>query len=589
MSGAQLRIRLAAVALFVATALYLPWLYLSLNDAALWLAVPFVAANTMVAASACLTAYNNWERSSPDRVPVPTGEEPAVAVVIPTCGEPIAMVQKTVESVLAQDWPAERLIVVVSDDAHSTEMRQMVARISSRARLEYHEPPLRLDPARKGEAKAGNLNSALEYLDRVAPSVEFVETRDADDEVGDRAFLREAVGQLLADEGAAYVQTIKEAQVSEADPFGNNDPLFYRGSMLARHAANAVFPCGSGLVWRRAALDDIDGFPGWNLVEDLQSGVEALRRGWRGIYLPIVGAVGQTAPEDIPNVYKQRGTWALDTVRLVLWGEQTGLSVRQRLHFAELALFYAQSLALVVFVICPAIGLVFDVYPLSTTQLQYALRFWPFVVAIELLLAALNSGSRYEQLWRTRQLWAGLAPVYLKACLLAVRGGPHRKPAYRVTRKDVRMGWYWRETLPQALAVALLGTSVLVGLARHDLLTRLDLGSAYWAALQALLLSGFLPRSWHGFDWRASLRERAGTRAAAVPAGAPPRRLRLVPPLAGGQEPSGRRPPRTVVLPDGREIMNRRRPGSTAPPPRGGERRVLSLDEPSEQITTRVS
>jgi hypothetical protein len=38
----------------------------------------------------------------------------------------------------------------------------------------------------------------------------------------------------------------------------------------------------------------------------LQSGLEALRRGWRGIYLPILGAVGQHAPDDVPNYYKQR-------------------------------------------------------------------------------------------------------------------------------------------------------------------------------------------------------------------------------------------------------------------------------------------
>ena len=137
--------------------------------------------------------------------------------------------------------------------------------------------------------------------------------------------------------------------------------------MLARHAANAVFPCGSGLVWRRAALDDIGGFPTWNLVEDLQSGVEALRRGWNGAYVPIVGAVGQHAPEDLPNMYKQRGTWALDTMRLLVWGDLSGLTWRQRLQFGELGLFYLQSFAVVVFIACPVIGFATGVYPLDTT------------------------------------------------------------------------------------------------------------------------------------------------------------------------------------------------------------------------------
>ncbi len=149
--------------------------------------------------------------------------------------------------------------------------------------------------------------------------IELIETRDADDLVGDRRFLREAVGQLLAHERLAFVQTVKSGEVHRGDPFDNLQPHFFGCAMASRYAANAVFPCGSGVVWRRAALSDIGDFPTWNLVEDLQSGIEALRRGWDGCYLPIVGAYAQHSPEDLPNFVKQRGTWALDTMRLMLW------------------------------------------------------------------------------------------------------------------------------------------------------------------------------------------------------------------------------------------------------------------------------
>jgi hypothetical protein len=48
----------------------------------------------------------------------------------------------------------------------------------------------------------------------------------------------------------------------------------------------------------------------------------------------IVGAVAQHAPEDVPNFYKQRGTWAIDTVRLILWRRLKGLSLRQKAQFS---------------------------------------------------------------------------------------------------------------------------------------------------------------------------------------------------------------------------------------------------------------
>lgn len=484
---------------------YVPWLLRSADWTMAWLSAPFVLANLWIVTSTVVTFINNWQRSAPRSRLLPGGCEPVVAVIVPTCGEPAWMVGRTVGSVLAQDWPHERLLVIVSDDAHCERMAHMTRTLAGRhplARIQYHEPPRRDDPKRRGDAKAGNLNSALDLVRGTYPTVDVIETRDADDEVGDKQFLRETVGQLAHDPRVAFVQTVKEARVGAGDPFGNNDPLFYRGAMYARNAANAVFPCGSGLVWRITALEHIGGFPTWNLVEDLQSGVEALRRGWRGLYLPIVGAVGQTAPEDIPNVYKQRGTWALDTVRLLLFGRLTGLSLRQRLHFAELGLFYGLSVAALVLLICPVVALLFGRYPLVTTHEAYVAHFWPFALSVEAFLAALATGHRYETLWRARQMWVGMAPVYAKACVLALRYGPRRKPTYRVTRKNAEVAWYWRETLPQSMLVAALLCAVSYGAATSSILERLDIGSVYWAAFSSIFLVGFVRKSWYGVSWR---------------------------------------------------------------------------------------
>ena len=343
-----------------------------------------------------------------------------------------------------------------------------------------------------------------------------METRDADDEVGDAWFLRHCVGLLVADRGLAYVQTVKDVQASPGDPFVNREPMFYRGAMLGRHAADAVVPCGSGLVWRHEALDDIGRFPSWNLVEDLHSGVLAQRRGWRGAYLPVVGAVAQHAPEDLPATYKQRGTWALDTVRLAVWGRQDGLRPRQRAAFLELPVFYAQSIAVLVLLVTPLLGLAFEVYPLQTTQEGFALRFWPFAIAVEAVLVALATGLRFPVLLRSRMLWVGLSPVFAGATVRAVLSGRSRKPAYVVTRKTDAPGPHLTEVAPH---LVLLGASVValaVGLVLRgeDVLRRADLGSAYWAVLFGLLTLGFVRLAWF----------RPAAAAARRPAAAPVRR-----------------------------------------------------------------
>ena len=299
-----MRFRLLLPVVVAAFALWLPFAIAHANPHALWLAVPFLAANLLLAVSLLVTLVNNWTRTTPRDWVVAQGSEPDVAVIVPTSGETTAHVRGTIESVLNQDWPKERLIVLLSDDADSDLMRALAHQLAAAhapARVHYVRPPRRGTPERKGDAKAGNLNAALDRLDELAPDTAFIETRDADDLVGDRRFLRRCVGQLAADAGRASCRRPRRPSSPAATPSTTSS----RTSSAARCSpATPPTPSSravSGLVWRRTALDDIGGFPTWNLVEDLQSGVEALRRGWRGLYLPILGAVGQHAPEDLPN------------------------------------------------------------------------------------------------------------------------------------------------------------------------------------------------------------------------------------------------------------------------------------------------
>lgn len=501
----QWRIRAVGTILVLTTLLYIPWMLGSLHSKLAWLAWPFAAANLFSLGYSVLSVANAWSRHAPRRRPLPAGAEPMVAVIIPTCRESVPMILRTVTSVLEQDWPADKLLVVVSDDGHDPRLEEALAHTPAR----YFSPVPRFSPGRDGAAKAGNLNSAVAMLDAEYPDIAYIETRDADDELGSNGFLRQVVGQLEADERLAFVQTIKEAQVSPGDPFNNRESMFYRGQMLARNSANAVFPCGSGVVWRRRALRSIGDFPTWNLVEDLQSGVEALRRGWRGLYLPIVGAVGQHSPEDVPNVYKQRGTWAIDTVRLMVWGDLKGLGLRQRAHFLEMLLFYLNAFTALVYVPSIALSLL-GWGPLDSSGFGYITRMVPLILATEAWLLVVsypyndrrrNQRHYVRSLWQVRIMWAGMAPVYMMATVQALLGGRHRKPVYKVTRKYDDIRWHWRHTLPQTALVLGLACVLLYVLRRGSLPSLSLLAVAlYWGGLNVVLLTGFLARGWHGMS-----------------------------------------------------------------------------------------
>jgi cellulose synthase (UDP-forming) len=501
----QWRIRVAGLLLIATTLFYTPWMLNSLNQRVPWLSWPFAVANLFSMAYGLLAVFNAWSRKVPARRALPRGEEPQVAVIVPTCGEPVPMILRTVVSVLEQDWPADRLTIVISDDGHDPDLEAAVASLP----VLYHSPPDRFAPGRDGAAKAGNLNSAVALLDREYPHIRYFETRDADDEMGSNAFLRHTVGQLEADPKLAFVQTVKQAQVSAGDPFNNWEPMFYRGQMLARNAAGAAFPCGSGVVWRRTALRQIGNFPTWNLVEDVHSGLEALRLGWHGMYLPIVGAVAQHAPEDVPNFYKQRGTWAIDTVRLVMWRRLKGLTLRQKAQFWEMLAFYLNAFTAFVYIPSVAIALL-GTSVLVARGTAYLSHLLPLVLAVEIWLLILNlpyNDRRRRQrklvrkLWQTRVMWTGMAPVYAKAVLLAILGGPNRKPTYVVTRKHDDRRWHWRHTLPQTLIVLTVATTAIYA-ARFGTLPNLGLlaGTVYWGGLNIALLASFISRGWYGIN-----------------------------------------------------------------------------------------
>lgn len=483
---ARMNTRIAGIVLLLIIGWNVVWVVSVFNYRAPFISVLFLFAFGLTTVYNIISVIINWNFAQPKMYLVNKGHEPRVAILIPTYGEPVQMVLNTLHSIVSQDWPHEKLTIAVGDDGKNTALREAVLQFAKHTSVDvvYHNPHPKGGHWRLGEAKAGNLNSLLWAVLKKYPSIQYVETRDADDLVGNSLFLRYCLGQLLQDRSVSFVQTIKECQTSSGDPFSNLESIFYRRVMLTRTSANAVFPCGSGLVWRLKDLKRIGGFPYWNLVEDLQSGYEILLIGGRGAYIPIVGAIGQIAPEDIPNLYKQRGTWALDTLRLFFWKNPlftNNLTIMQKLHFFELEYSYLLSFAMLAYVVIIAVSLFLQVYPFITTPVDYAIHTVAFAISLELFSLARIRGISYKALWRSRQIWIGLCPVFIIAAFRALYFGAERKPIYRVTRKAHKYSWYWQETLFQYTVIFVLLGGIAYNLGATKITNLIGIGSIFWA------------------------------------------------------------------------------------------------------------
>jgi hypothetical protein len=182
----------------------------------------------------------------------------------------------------------------------------------------------------------------------------------------------------------------------------------------------------------------------------------------------------------------------------LLWADLRGLTVRQRLHFAEPALYYMQCFGTVTLIYTTMATLLFHIHPLLASQTSYWLHLLPFVAALEFFLAMLVGGRSIRSAMRMRVMLIGLFPVFAKACLLALLYGPTRKPSYKVTRKEDVFSWYWRETLMQSVCIVALGASIIYSVAYAPHHFTPDVGGIYWAAFFCLLLSSFVRKSWFG-------------------------------------------------------------------------------------------
>jgi cellulose synthase (UDP-forming) len=494
---------------------YIVVMLLYLNIQVLWLSIPYAVASILFVLAFCLSCVNGWRKYTPLICPLLFDDPPPVAVLIPTCGEPVLMVRKTIESVLAQWYPQEKLTIVVGDDSHRIEMRTMVQNLSAlfpKVRILYMEPPRHGDPARQGRAKDGNLNALLTFVHTNFPTIQYIETRDADDLVGDVRFLRVCIGYLFNTPLSAYVQTIKEIR-GKRDPFDNKAILFYKGMLPARSACNAVFPCGSGLVWKIDALQSIGGFPTWNCVEDLYSGYAALQHGFTGGYMPIVGAVAQSVPEDIPNIYKQRGTWAIDTLRMFFWKNPfkvKGLTLVQRLQFLEIMTNYLLAFPLFVLIIVGGISVILQQSPLLLPGV-FALLPIVYCLASLLMVSILYEGISFFETIRALNMLYMLMFVFMKGCLLALLYGPEKKPTYKVTRKNRERGIYLRFVLPHLLLVVSLLLSVTRGLfAWTGGFSSENASLILWCIFHVVLFLPGIQKSWHGYRVRDILKVVAG-------------------------------------------------------------------------------
>ncbi|MFC5381183.1 glycosyltransferase family 2 protein [Aquipuribacter nitratireducens] len=207
-----------------------------------WIAVPLVVAETYSLVDAWLFGVTAWRlKQRGDAPPAPAGV--SVDVLITTYNEDVELVMTTALAAQRIRYPHRTYVL---DDGNRPEMRS-AAEAAGVGYITRSEDWV----GKQRHAKAGNLNNAL-----FATDGELMLVLDAD-QVPAPEILDRTIG-WFDDPRVALVQTPQYfTNVTDADPFGVQAPLFYGPIQQGKDGWNAAFFCGSNAVLRREALMQI--------------------------------------------------------------------------------------------------------------------------------------------------------------------------------------------------------------------------------------------------------------------------------------------------------------------------------------------
>ncbi len=391
---------------------------------------------------------------------------PTVDVLIPCCGEPLALLERTIIACCRLDYPAKTVWLLDDgpeqegtdhQDHGSPQQRRALAR-SLGAR--YHR--------RQGRqhAKAGNLNAVLPHCHG-----ELMAVFDAD-VVPQPQFLRRTVGLFLRESRLGFVQTPQSYMTP--DPLMRNlamedwllpdEESFYRWIEPVRDNVGAVVCAGTSFLMRRQALDQVGGFSTDSLSEDLATGIRLIALGWQGLFLPEKLSAG-LAPVGVADFAQQRLRWCRGTLQTLRSPRGplriSGLNLIQRLAFLEGALHWFNAIPRLILLILPLSTGLLGILPINLNGASFLMVFLPYWLSLLMLVSWLNRQSRSALL---PELYTWLLTPVLAWAVVQTLLAPHWRPGFRVTSKTLqrpRARLAWGLILPILALFALNGWNLL--------------------------------------------------------------------------------------------------------------------------------
>lgn len=402
--------------------------------------------------------------------------KPPVDVFITVAGEDLDIIETTITKAQNMDYPAFKVYVLndgyVAKKKNWKEVEVLAEKLGVTC-ITRQQP---------GGAKAGNINNALKHTH--SPLVTIFDA----DHAPQKNFLKKTVG-YFADPLMAFVQTpqfYKNNNLNQVTGGAwEQQELFFGAICKGKNRTNSVFMCGTNMVLRRTALNEVGGMNEKNITEDLLTSQFIHEKGWKSVYIGEVLAEG-LAPEDLRSYMKQQYRWARGSLELIFRYNaffRRGLTFSQRIQYLASSSYYLSGSVVLINALLPLIFLFTGQSPFEISTSAMAAAFLPYIL---ITVYTLMLSSNYSYTYRAVSFSMSTFLVHIHALLNLLTG---RKATFQVTSKKALSGNFLYLAFPHLAYIALGTTGILIGLEREGLSAAL-VTNASWLLFNA---SMFLP------------------------------------------------------------------------------------------------
>lgn len=426
---------------------------------------------------------------SPPGTRAPLKSYPPVALVVASYKEPLEVIEDTLTCFYNLTYPNKQLYLL-DDTRYDLPKNDPVAMAAYRKQVDDLCARLGVNCFRRiwRGAKAGIINDFLAFSNgEDREGFEFTNNQGIDRHEKPKYicvfdadmnpipnFVENLLEPLEKDPKLAFVQTPQYYTNFEtnrvAHAAGLLQAVFYEFICEGKSSQDAMFCCGTNVIFRREALNDVGGLEEASVTEDFATSLKFHKRGWHSAYINAVIAFGM-GPEDLGAFFKQQFRWAQGTVGLFrgiiidFFKNPRMMPAAKWWEYFLSGSYYLIGWVFLVLALCPVVYLLTGIPSFFANPSVYLLVFIPyFALAMGTFLLTLRMRHySFRDLIKGILLSAVCFPVFMKASLLGLMGV---KGSFGITPKGGSSALPLKSVWPQLTVLAVCFIALIWGFHR---------------------------------------------------------------------------------------------------------------------------